>query len=168
MPKGEIKMNHEERKEKIEIYGRGYELLISALMEIPREAWMFKPSVDDWCIHEVIVHMGDSESMAALRLRKLIVEPGTVLMGYEEAKWAAALDYQKQDPEDSLQVIKYARQTTYHLLKTLSDEVYTHSVTHPKYSEPYTLERWLNIYSKHIPDHIMQIKNCVEAWKRSK
>ena len=30
MPKGETKMNQEERKEKIEMYGRGYELLISA------------------------------------------------------------------------------------------------------------------------------------------
>jgi len=106
--------------------------------------------------------------MAALRLRKLIVEPGSILMGYEEAKWAGALDYQNQDPEDSLQVIKYARLTTYHLLKTLTDEVYTHTVTHPEHNEPYSFDSWLNLYSKHIPDHIVQIKNSVEAWKKSK
>ncbi len=52
--------------------------------------------------------MGDSESMAALRARKLIVEPGSTLMGYEEAKWAGALDYQEQNLEDSLQIIKLA------------------------------------------------------------
>ena len=161
-------MDQNERNDKIELYGHGFELLTTALVYVPRKAWEFKASPTEWSVHEIIVHMGDSESMAALRLRKLIVEPGSMLMGYEEAKWAGALDYQKQDPEDSLQVIKYARQTSYHLLKSLSDEVYTHSVTHPEHSEPYTLERWLNIYSKHIPDHIMQIKNCVEAWKRSK
>ena len=64
-------MNHEERKEKIEMYGRGYELLISALREVPREAWMFKPSADDWCIHEIIVHMGDSEFDGRLALPQI-------------------------------------------------------------------------------------------------
>jgi len=168
MPKGEIKMNHEERKEKIEMYGRGYELLISALREIPHEAWMFKPSVDDWCIHEIIVHMGDSESMAALRCRKLIVEPGSTLMGYEEARWANALDYRKQDPNDSLEIIQLARRTTYNLLKTLSDEVFTHSVIHPEYNDKYTFEKWLDIYARHIPDHIEQIQRVYQAWKAKK
>jgi len=161
-------MEKNERNDKIELYGRGFDLLTAALAYVPKKAWEFKPSSTDWSVHEIIVHIGDSESMAALRLRKLIVEPGSTLMGYEEAKWAGALDYQSQDPEDSLQVIKYARLTTYHLLKTLTDEVYTHTVTHPEHNEPYSFDSWLNLYSKHIPDHIVQIKNSVESWKKSK
>ena len=161
-------MEKNERNDKIELYGRGFDLLTAALAYVPKKAWEFKPSSTDWSVHEIIVHIGDSESMAALRLRKLIVEPGSTLMGYEEAKWAGALDYQNQDPEDSLQVIKYARLTTYHLLKTLTDEVYTHTVTHPEHNEPYSFDSWLNLYSKHIPDHIVQIKNSVESWKKSK
>jgi hypothetical protein len=161
-------MDKNERNEKIEQYGSGYALLTSALAVLPREAWDFKASPTDWSVHEIIVHMGDSESMAALRVRKLIVEPGSILMGYEEAKWAGALDYQKQNLEDSLGIIKLARQSTYHLLKSLPDEVFTHSVTHPEYNEPYTFERWLNIYANHIPDHIEQIKKSVEDWKKRK
>ncbi len=57
-------------------------------------------------------------------IRKLIVEPGSTLMAYEESKWAEALDYQRQNAEDSLQIIKYARQTTYRLLKTLPEAVF--------------------------------------------
>jgi len=53
-------MGREERNEKIEMYGRGHDLLKSALAAIPRQAWTFKPSVDDWCIHEIIIHMGDT------------------------------------------------------------------------------------------------------------
>jgi DinB superfamily len=161
-------MDQNERNDKIELYAHGFDLLSSALVYVPKKAWEFKASPTDWSVHEIIVHMGDSESMAALRLRKLIVEPGSSLMGYEEAKWAGALDYQSQDPEDSLQIIKYARLTTYRLLKTLTDDVFTHAVIHPEQSEPYTFDRWLNIYSKHIPDHIVQIKNSVEAWKKSR
>jgi hypothetical protein len=159
-------MNEKERNDKIEQYGRGYDELMAALAEIPRQAWTFKPAPDEWSVHEIVVHMGDSESMAALRCRKLVVEPGSTLMAYEEAKWATALNYHSQDPEVSLQIIKHARQSTYKLLKSLPDEVFEHAVTHPEYSEPYTFEKWLNSYCRHIPDHIQQMKKAVEAWKR--
>ncbi len=161
-------MNREERNEKIEKYGQGYDLLTSALSGIPRQAWTFKPSAEDWCIHEIIVHLGDGESIAALRCRKLIVEPGSVLIGYEEARWAGALEYLKQDPADSLEIIRLARRTTYNLLKTLPDEVFTHSVTHPEHSGEFTFERWLDIYARHIPNHIDQIQHTYQAWKARK
>ena len=159
-------MDQSERNQKIEAYGRGYDLLSAELARIPREAWDFKPSSEDWSVHEILVHMADSESMAALRVRKLIVEPGSTLMGYEEAKWAGALAYQKQDTEDALQIIRLARATTYRLLKTLPVATFEHTVKHPEYDEPYTFDKWLNIYSGHIPDHIQQIQKTVEAWKR--
>ena len=159
-------MNSQERQRKIEEYGQGYTLLAKALAEIPREAWDFKPSPEDWSVHEIIVHMGDSESMAALRVRKLIVEPGSTLMAYEESKWAGALNYRSQDAEDSLQVIKMARQTTYRLLQSLPAETFDHSVTHPEYNEPYTFDTWLDIYARHIPDHVQQMQQAYAAWKQ--
>ena len=161
-------MNREEINEKIEQYGRGFDLLTAALAEVPKEAWAFRPEPNEWSVHEIIVHMADSESMSALRARKLIAEPGSILMSYEEPKWADALNYREQSYEDALQVIKFARLTTYHMLKTLPDEVFTHSVTHPEYDKPYTFESWLNIYARHIPDHIEQIKNNVKVWEAVK
>ncbi len=159
-------MDKHERDAKIEEYGHGFDLLQSALAGIPRQAWEFKPAPKEWSVREVIVHMADSESMAALRLRKLIVEPGTTLMAYDESGWADALSYQKQDADDALQVIKYARQTTYRLLKTLPEAVFHHAVVHPEYDEPYTFDQWLTIYSHHIPDHIEQMKKAYEAWEQ--
>jgi hypothetical protein len=158
-------MNTEERSKKIEEYGRGFDLLVAALAEIPPEARSFKPSAADWSVHEIVVHMGDSESMAAIRARKLIVEPDSMLMAYQESKWADALDYQKQDAQDSLQIIKLARQTTYRLLKTLAPDAFSHSVKHPEHAEGYSFDDWLSIYARHIPDHIEQMKKTYEAWK---
>lgn len=159
-------MNAQERNEKIEAYGRGFQYLEAAVAQIPREAWNYKPSPEDWSVHEIIVHMGDSESMAALRLRKLIAEPGSTLMAYEEARWAQALNYLEQNPEDSLQIIKYARQTTYRLLKTIPETVIHNSLIHPEMSDPYTLDTWLGIYARHIPDHVDQMQRAFDAWKR--
>jgi hypothetical protein len=158
-------MDKKERIEKIETYGNGFGLLTQALAEIPVEARGFKSSPTEWSVAEIIVHMGDSESMSALRVRKLIVEPGSQLMGYEESKWAAALDYKNQDVEAALQIIKYARQTTYRLLKTLPEQVFSHSVIHPEYSQPYTFDQWLDIYARHIPDHIAQMMRSYQTWQ---
>lgn len=159
-------MNADERSKKIEEYGRGYDLLTAALAEIPREAWSYKPSPDDWSVQEILVHMGDSESMAALRLRKLVVEPGSTLMAYDESAWAPALNYQSQEADDALQIIRLARLTTYRLLKSLPSEVFSHAVTHPESKEPYTFDTWLGIYARHIPDHLEQMRKSYEAWRR--
>ncbi len=158
-------MDKQERNEKIELYGHGYDLLISALAEVPREAWEFKPSAKDWSVHEIIIHLADSEAMSAMRARKMIVEPGTMLMNYDESKWGDALKYSKQNIEDALQLLKYTRLTTYNILKTLPDEVFSHSVMRPDNPDPLTMERWLTIYANHIPNHINQIMDCYKAWK---
>jgi hypothetical protein len=159
-------MNREEINEKIEQYGRGFDLLTTALAEVPKEAWSYRPAPDEWSVHEIIVHMADSESMSALRARKLIAEPGSMLMGYDEANWADILGYKEQSAEDALEIIRLARKSTYELLKNQPDEVFAHSVTHPEFpDEPYTFELWLNIYARHIPNHIEQIKATYQAWK---
>jgi len=158
-------MDATERNEKIELYGKGFGMLVEILKDIPREIWQFKPAPTEWSIHEVIIHLADSESNSALRARMLIVEPGGTLMGYDQAKWATELNYHDQDIEDALEVTRLARKTTYELLKRQPDEVFTHSVRHPEYEEPYTFEDWLNIYSAHIPGHIEQIMNNYKIWK---
>jgi hypothetical protein len=158
-------MNGQERNEKIELYGKGYRLLIEALKDIPQEMWKFKPEPTEWSVHEVLVHLADSESNAALRARKLIVEPGGLLMGYDQDKWTIELDYHDQSYEDSLEILRLVRKTTYELLKKQRDEVFEHSVRHPEYDEPYTFEKWLTIYSGHIPGHIEQIRNNYKIWR---
>jgi hypothetical protein len=158
-------MDKQERDEKIKLYGRGFDMLIEILKDIPREVWKFKPAPTEWSIHEVIIHLADSESNAALRARKLIVEPGGMLMGYDQDTWANSLDYHGQALQDALEVTRLARKTTYLLLKKQPDEVFEHSVKHPEYDEPYTFDQWLDIYSAHIPGHIEQIVTNYKIWK---
>lgn len=158
-------MDKQERESKLELYGRGYDLLTDALAEIPREAWLFKPEPKEWSVYEVLIHLADSESNAALRARKLIVEPGGTLMGYDQDQWANELNYHDQSYEDALEVVRLARKTTYALLKKQADEVFEHTVKHPEYEEPYTFEQWINVYSAHIPGHIEQIQNNYKLWR---
>ncbi len=159
-------MDRKERKEKIELYGRGYDLLKATLAEVPQEAMKFKPEPKEWSVYEIIIHIADSESNAALRARKLIVEPGGTLMGYDQDAWAITLQYHEHNLEDALEVTRLARKTTYELLKRQPDEVFAHSIVHPEYEAPFTFEQWINLYSAHIPGHIEQIKNNLMLWNK--
>lgn len=159
-------MKPDERNEKIELYGRGFDLLIAALKEVPIGAMKFKPEPREWSVHEIVVHIADSESNAALRARKLIVEPGGTLMGYDQDAWATGLNYHDQNLQDALETVRLVRKSTYELLKKQPADVFSHTVKHPEYDEPYAFEKWLNIYSGHIPGHIEQIQNNVALWKK--
>lgn len=158
-------MTPEERKQKIIQYGKGYARLRRTLKTIPVDAWKFKPSPTDWSIHEIILHLADSETNAALRARLLAAEPGRTVMAYDQDKWAADLNYHEQDVETALKLLMYARKSTFLWLQTLPESAFTHTVIHPEYDHPYSFEMWLSIYPAHIPGHIEQIKKNARLWK---
>ena len=159
-------MTPEERKLKIKRYGKGFSMLSETLADIPHKSWKFKPTPSEWSIHEIILHLADSETNAAQRARLLAVEPGRMVMAYDQDKWAVELKYQEQDVDDALKLIKLVRKTTWKWLKTLPDATFEHTVIHAEYDTPYSFEKWLSIYPEHIPSHIEQIKNNYELWKQ--
>ncbi len=158
-------MDKKEREALIEEYGQGYSKLAQTLMEIPKEAWQFKPAPTEWSVHEVLVHLADSETNSYGRVRMAAAQPGGTLMAYDQDVWANTLNYHEQSWEDALELLKWVRKTTYDFIKMLPDEVWSNSVNHPEFDKPYTMERWLKIYAKHIPGHIEQIQNNYKMWK---
>ena len=158
-------MNQDKRNGLIEEYGRGFDLIMATLTEIPREAWAFKPNPDEWSVNEILVHMKDGELNGVLRLHKLIAEPGTTFATYDPDLWSSALDYKNQDVDEALEMFRLLQRSTYRLLKTLADETWTRSIVHPEAKEPYTMDMWLDIYTKHVPEHCEQLRGVYRAWK---
>jgi hypothetical protein len=118
-----------------------------------------KSDTEGWTPRQVIHHMADSEAQSYARLRRLIAEPGTVIQGYDENKWAseATLGYKTQGIEKSMAVISAVRDSSYELLKRVSDEQLELSGVHSE-SGQYSIKRWLADYTKHPVDHLNQIK----------
>ena len=77
-------MTIEDRTRKIEVYGSAYDELVQGLAQYPREMWSYKSDADPWTIHEVIVHLADSEANSYVRCRKFIAEPGSIVAAYDE------------------------------------------------------------------------------------
>lgn len=158
-------MDKTERQALIEKYGRAYDDFVAALNAIPKEAWLFKPEPREWSVHQVVIHLADSETNSYLRARRLVAEPGQPIMGYDQDVWANELDYHGQSIEDALAVLKGVRRMTYALIKDLPDEVWEHTAIHPEYDQPYTFEQWLGIYANHPYVHIDQIQNNYQLWQ---
>jgi uncharacterized damage-inducible protein DinB len=152
-----------ERAAQIEQYGNAYELLVEALAQFPREMWQYRPSPDEWTIHEIILHITDSEANGFIRARRLVAEPGLELMGYDQLLWSQALAYQALNPVTALELFRWLRQSTYELISNLPDETWTHTVQHPDLGT-YSMQDWLEIYTRHVPNHITQMMAVYDAW----
>ncbi|HMQ52036.1 MAG TPA: DinB family protein [Anaerolineae bacterium] len=158
-------MTPDERTQKIESYGAAHQQLVSALENFPPEMWQFRPAPDRWTIHEIIVHLTDSEANSYIRCRRLLAEPGSTILGYDENKWARDLHYHHQSPDDALQMFKWLRHKSYALIKDLPASVWSNTVYHTE-NGLVTLDDWLNTYERHIPDHIEQMQANYEDWMR--
>ena len=157
-------MTSSERSEKIALYGDAHRLLTEALQRFPKDIWRYKPSESDWSIHEVVVHITDSEANSYVRARRIIAEPGLSLMAYDENQWTQALDYTSLDTEDAVELFRWLRSNTHKLIQNLPESTWAHTAFHPE-SGTITLDDWLDTYASHVPDHIGQMDAVMAAWK---
>ncbi len=158
-------MTNAERSLKIESYGAAYEKLLAALPQFPRAMWQYRAAPDGWTIHEIIVHIADSEANSYARCRRFIAEPGSIVMAYDEMAWAQRLSYHAQSPEVALELFKQLRAASYQLIKTLPEEAWTNTIVHPE-NGVMTMDDWLDVYDRHIPDHIAQMRAVYAAWRK--
>ena len=158
-------MTTEERSQKIESYGTVHPRLIAALERFPRAMWQFRPAPDRWTIHEIIVHITDSEANSYIRCRRFLAEPGSVVMGYDESQWARALRYHDQCADDALALFKWLRHNSYMLIKALPAAAWSNTVIHSENGEM-TLDDWLDAYERHVTDHINQMQDVFDDWVR--
>ncbi|MCI0395557.1 MAG: DinB family protein [Chloroflexi bacterium] len=156
-------MTGEERQRKIESYGRAYETLVAALQEFPREIWQFRPAPDRWTIHEIVIHITDSEANSFIRCRRLIAEPGSTVMAYDENQWARGLDYHSRSTEEAVELFRWLRQSSYSLVRSLPEPVWANTIYHPENGQM-TMDDWLDTYDRHIPDHVAQMRLVYADW----
>lgn len=157
-------MNKPERKSLIASYGSAFEALTQALERYPTEMWQWQPGPGQWSIHEIIVHLADSEANSYLRCRRLIAEPGSGVYGYDENRWAQALDYHRQSTSDAIELFRMLRKMSYQLIMEMPDEVLERaSILHSE-NGLMSFDEWLQTYEAHVPVHLRQMERNYQQW----
>ncbi|CAN2184469.1 metal-dependent hydrolase [Candidatus Nanopelagicaceae bacterium] len=113
---------------------------------------------DGWSPRQVIHHVADSEAQSYARLRRLIVEPGTQIQGYDEGAWGehSTLGYKELPIEISLNVFSAVRASSLEILKRLKPEQLNNAGVHSESGE-YSINTWLATYIKHPSEHAEQL-----------
>ena len=116
-----------------------------------------------WSPRQIVHHMSDSESQSAARLRRILAEPGTSILGYDENAWSecSALGYKTFPIENSLALYKASRASSLEVLKNLADSDLAKFAIHSERGQ-YTLKDWLDTYSNHPVDHANQLKEAIQ------
>ncbi|MDQ6661156.1 MAG: DinB family protein [Chloroflexota bacterium] len=122
-----------------------------------------KPAEGEWSIHEVLIHLADSEMIGSHRLRKTIAEEHPTLQGYDEAAWAKNLAYQTQNRELALDLFKAQHLSTAALLRTLSPQQWERTALHSENGEMSLYDIFL-VYLDHGQLHLAQIERLNESF----
>ena len=154
-----------ERKAAIRRYAAGPARLRAALRRVPKPALRWRPAPGEWSAHEVILHCADSESNAQMRLRYVLAEQNPLIVGYDQAEWARALDYARRPLAPALATVVAVRANTVPLLRTLPETAWSRSGRHSELGA-YTVEGWLGLYADHLEVHARQIEENLAAWRK--
>lgn len=158
-------MTPAERDDCIRRYAEGPRLLTDALATVPAEAIQWRPAPGKWSAHEVIVHCADSETNSHMRIRYLVGEPNTTIIGYDEAHWATVMNYHAHPLPLALATIAAVRANTVPLLRRMTGEDWARMGRHTQ-SGAYGAEDWLRSYAEHLETHTRQIERNVAAWHK--
>jgi hypothetical protein len=153
-------------RQDLELFGFGPSLLQAALRQFPKKMWCYQPLDDRWSIHDIVIHLADSEASTYVRCRRFIAEPGSAVLKFDGERWAKSLGYFNQSAREALDIIFYLRKATHKLLCALPDHLWDNSVIHPRVGQ-ITLKKWMMIQERHIPHHIDQMRENYSSWAKS-
>ena len=156
-------MTPEERKQLIDRYADGHGEVVRALEGLSEADLSAHPVPGKWSAREIVLHLGDSETISGLRLRRLLIENNPLIPGYDEAEYARHFRYQERPWEPALRAFEAARTTTAQLLDSMTETDWRRTGTHSE-SGPYSAEAWLRVYADHGHVHANQIRNNRAAW----
>jgi hypothetical protein len=143
--------------EQIERYATAPSLVIATLDELDEAHMQHRPTEGEWNIHEIIIHLADSETLGYWRIRKTLAEAGSTLPIYDEAAWAQKLSYHAQERTLALALFSSLRASTTALLRSLPAASWELTSTHPEHGK-ITVYDLFNIYLEHGEIHLQQIE----------
>ena len=160
-------MDAAKRKQLVDQYKDGYRAVAEALVGATDEELDAHPAPGKWSAREIVHHLGDSEMTAAVRLRLLLATDNPHIVGFDQEEFARRLHYDTRPIEASLDAFKSARRSTAELLELMTEDEWRRGGTHTEHG-PYTIERWLEIYSEHAHKHADQIRAARESGRKAK
>ena len=111
-----------------------------------------------WTVRQVVHHLPDSHLNAYVRLKWALTEKGPTIKTYDEVEWSDLTDAQDGPIQMSLDLVTALHQRWTYLLRRLTDDQRTRTITHPEWGAV-TVDYLTAQYAWHGEHHVAQITN---------
>ncbi len=160
-----MSLTTDQRRALLETFRSGPNHVRQFLRDLPEGARHFRPAPHAWTIHEILVHLADSEAQAYIRFRRGIAESGCGVFAYDQDKWTSELGYEHLDAAVHIELFTYLRRSTDALLSALPEEQWQRTVNHPEHGMM-TIDDLLVMYADHAEGHVGQMQRTLDAWRK--
>lgn len=137
----------------IEEYVEGPNRVRRAVAGLGHEDLHARPGPGDWSIHEVVIHLQDSDAVSIDRMKRVVAEDQPSLLNYDETAYVSRLRPEEQSVADALDALTIGRRQWARVLRALPDEAFSRSGTHSVRGR-ITLADLVELYVQHIDGHL--------------
>ncbi|MGE7809308.1 DinB family protein [Lysinibacillus capsici] len=148
----------------IKEYSLGYTMIWDAIEGLTEEELRYKPAPNKWSIHQILIHVTDSEISATPRLKKVLAEEEPILVSFDQDAWANTLSYDLLDREQYLHLFKLLRTSMQPILDNLTSEQ-SRRVGIYIDQERFTFKQLLEFRVQHVRDHLDQIERVKNSYR---
>lgn len=137
----------------IEKYAKDADVPGRAIHGLSRQDLHAFPVPGTWSIQQIILHLMDSDVIAACRMKTVIAENKPKIAAYDETLFAKNLHYEKQDAVMACEVFRLNRILTATILRQLPDAAFDRAGVHSERG-PLTLGGLIETYTNHLDHHM--------------
>ena len=149
----------------IDQYEKGGEKLRQAIAGMSDQDLRAKPIPGKWSTHEVVIHLADAEAAFADRIRRVLAHDNPPLLGWDENKFFARLNYGAQSAVDGVQLIDLTRRQLSRVLRTLTDADFDRAGEHNERGRQ-TVQDLLKTAVGHLDHHLKFVAEKRAALKK--
>jgi uncharacterized damage-inducible protein DinB len=146
-----------EQQSTLDRFERGIDAMRAALAGTPEGLLDRSPAPGKWSIRQIVLHVADDDIVAAMRIRQIAAEPGALLLGFDQDRWAQELRYVDQSLELAMETFVLLRRSTAAMLRGLPEAAWSYQGNHEERGLT-TLEAFVAHMANHAELHAGQIR----------
>jgi uncharacterized damage-inducible protein DinB len=159
-------MTEAELKKHLDAAEKSPKEIAAAVSGLSKEALLYKPSAERWCVLEVLGHLADVEIIYGYRLRQMLADEKPVIAPMDQNAWARNLGYLDSPPAELVAFYGLARHHNLRLLRRLRAVDLLKSAYHPEMQRPMTVAEIVERMGGHGAGHLAQIETLKKGAAR--
>jgi hypothetical protein len=137
----------------IDEFEAGGPKLRKAIAGLTADELKARPGPGKWSIHEIVIHLVDSDEIAIDRMKRIVIEDNPAQLYADESAYIDRLYPHEQSLDDALTMFEVGRRQFARVLRKLPDAVFERHGTHNKKGRV-TLGEMVKSYVGHVDDHM--------------